>query len=411
MNITKIGTLAATALVGTALFAAPAAHAATVATASNNNSGVVIAQDQSTTVQATPSAPRAITVTTAPRTLVTISAKGATAQSKMTNQQGQATFAKLDAGKQYTVTTGDASTTVVPVIKVGKARGLTVTTTDQAGIVDLNWKHKATKARGGKSIGYTITATPMVATSEASGTAPITEEVNATSAELTGLDPTALYSFSVTPHNALGKGEPSVARMSRSLADITGITGQVAQDDAQDQGAPQPQQTPESAPEPTPAPKPAPKPGPGPAPQPSTRTIWVCPDGYSDTGSSCKQTSAYTYSTQQETQPYTYRSETRTESCAGPDCPGSRYVDFGTDWTGGSCPNGGTLHGGQCMGWTNSTRQVTVQVKNAAPSGWSDDGSQYVRTVQVKDAPPAGWSDDGSQYVRTASKIERVVPA
>ena len=55
-------------------------------------------------------------------------------------------------------------------------------------------------------------------------------EAATTEAELSGLDPAALYSFSVTPHNALGDGKPSVARMSRSLADITGITGPAAAD-------------------------------------------------------------------------------------------------------------------------------------------------------------------------------------
>ena len=63
------------------------------------------------------------------------------------------------------------------------------------------------------------------------------------------------------------------------------------------------------------------------------------------------------------------------------------------------------------MGWTGSTRTVSVQVKDAAPSGWSDDGSQHTRTAQVKDAAPAGFSDNGSEWVKTASKVAREVAA
>ncbi len=151
----------------------------------------------------------------------------------MANKDGQATFTKLKAGKDYTVSANNDEATVRPVTKVGKASDLTVMTTDQVGTVDLTWNHKATKARGGDTIGYTITATP------ADGSEPITMEAATTEAELSGLDPAALYSFSVTPHNALGDGKPSVARMSRSLADITGITGP-PQPDASSQAPAQP---------------------------------------------------------------------------------------------------------------------------------------------------------------------------
>ena len=413
MKSTLIGALAATLLVGTAVVA-PAATAA-------SPTGVVVAQDQSTQLDAVPTAPRAVTVTTSPRVSVRLTARGTSPQTQVTNRRGVTTFTGLQAGTRYTVTAGDRSTTVIPVVKVGKASDLTVTTTDQPSTVNLTWKHNKNRARGGATIGYTITAAPANGATTTSNqtnssatprVAPITMETTATDVELNGLDPQQLYVFTVTPHNALGNGQASVARMTRSLADITGA--RVPLDDA-DSPAPTPRPESESSAvtpsETGTSPGQNNQPAPRPAPRPNTRTIWVCPDGYSDTGGVCTQSRGYTFHSAQETQPYTYRSETRTESCSGPNCPGSNYVDFGTDWTGGSCPNGGTLHGGQCMGWTGSTRQVTVQVKNDPPAGWNDDGSQYVRTVEVKDPTPAGWSDNGSEWIRTTGKVEKVVPA
>ena len=426
----KIGALAAVLLAGGAFLAAPAANAATLVAADQasasqtrtSQTGTVIAQDQTSMLQATPSAPRAVTVTTEPGALVTLTARNANKakpQSKVANKDGQATFTKLNAGTTYTVTANGKSTTVTPVVKVGKASDLKVMTTDQVGTVDLTWAHKSTKARGGNTIGYTVTATPAntPANTTSNKLEPITIEATTTSAELTGLDPNALYSFSVTPHNAIGEGQPSVARMSRSLADITGITGPatpnpVAQDqdtNNKNDDATNTNTTP--TPAPAPAPAPAPKPGPAPAPKPSTKTIYVCPDGWDDVNGVCTQTKSYTFHTEQETQAYTYTQDRRLEPCSGSDCPGSEYKDFGTDWSGTTCPNGGTMHDGKCLGWTTGQKWVTYQVKDAPPMGWYDDGSQYAHDIQVKDATPAGWSDNGSQWIRTTAKVEKVVPA
>jgi len=146
-------------------------------------------------------------------------------------------------------------------------------------------------------------------------------------------------------------------------------------------------------------------------PAPRTRTIYVCPDGFSDAGDLCTQTRAYTYRTETASQDYTFRTESRTEQCSGPGCPGSEYRNFGTDWSGTTCPNGGTMHGGQCMDWSTTTRTVTYQVKNAPPAGWYDNGSKYAQDTQVKDSMPAGFTDNGSAWVRSAAKIAREVPA
>ena len=421
MNATKktqkIGALAAVLLAGGAFLAAPAANAATLVAADQasasqtlvSQTGTVIAQDQTSMLQATPSAPRAVTVTTEPGALVTLTARNANKakpQSKVANKDGQATFTKLTAGTTYTVTANGKSTTVTPVVKVGKASDLKVMTTDQVGTVDLTWAHKSTKARGGNTIGYTITATPANAPANTTSNKlePITIEATTTSAELTGLDPNALYSFSVTPHNAIGEGQPSVARMSRSLADITGITGpatpnSVAQDqdtNNKNDDATNTNTTP--TPAPAPAPAPAPKPGPAPAPKPSTKTIYVCPDGWDDVNGVCTQTQAYTYSTKTETSPYTYHDQ---------------FVETNKIWHDDPFnPHNGcayTVHGDRCMGW--EIQGYNTKVKNPAPSGWTDNGSAYERQVEVKDATPAGWSDNGSQWIRTTAKVEKVVPA
>lgn len=92
---------------------------------------------------------------------------------------------------------------------------------------------------------------------------------------------------------------------------------------------------------------------------------------------------------------YTYHSERR--SCAGPEpqCHGSNYVDFGTDWSGTTCPNGGTMHDGHCLGWTTGWYDATV--RDATPEGWSDNGSYWYK----KAAPPAGWIDNGTAYETT----------
>jgi hypothetical protein len=87
---------------------------------------------------------------------------------------------------------------------------------------------------------------------------------------------------------------------------------------------------------------------------------------------------------------YTYYSQTRTENCSGPSCPGSQYVDFGTDWSGTTCPRGGTMHGGQCLGWTGGTHRVTYRYKNSPPAGFTDpnDGTNsYYRIATNADAP------------------------
>ncbi len=404
-------------IVSTSLVSAPAAQAAesdaTVTQASNT--GVVIARDQSMPLTAVPTAPRTVTVTTNPNTRVTLKAPRTKTRSAKANAKGLATFTKLKAGKKYTVTADGESATVVPVLKVGRARDLTIMTTSEPGTITATWAHVASKARGGLTVGYTLTATPVrVAVGVTTGVAvgdpdvpSISVETDSTEAVLRGLDPRVLYSFTVTPHNLLGEGRASVARMDRSLAEVSGIAVPSADDADRDSAGKTPSAEPSAAP--VAAAPPAPTPAPTRAPQ--TRTIWVCPDEFTEVDGVCTQNRAYTFHTETQTKDYTYTQDRRLEPCTGGDCPGSEYKDFGTDWSGTTCPNGGTMHDGKCLGWTTGQKWVTHQVKDAAPVGWHDDGSQYAKDVEVKDATPSGWSDNGSQWIRTTAKVEKVVPA
>ena len=45
------------------------------------------------------------------------------------------------------------------------------------------------------------------------------------------------------------------------------------------------------------------------------------------------------------------------------------------------------------------------------PTGWYDTGSAYGQKVDVKDPMPTGYLDDGTQWVTTAARISTVVPA
>ena len=141
-----------------------------------------------------------------------------------------------------------------------------------------------------------------------------------------------------------------------------------------------------------------------PAPRPATIT-WVCPPEFTDVEGVCRQVTPYTFTEVTEYRDYTYTTETRVVPCYGDGCPGSQFRDFGTDWSGTTCPNGGTMHDGRCIGWTGGSQQVTVQVKATPPDGWSDNGTNYERTVETRNELPSGWTDDGTQWIRTAAKI------
>lgn len=396
--------LAAAAAVATAGPAvAESAPAAPAAPAIVVFDGDVIASDDTVVASAdrptaTASIPRGIVVTHHGGQPVTLTAPGQPTQRKPRPGSAPATFTGLKPGVTYTVTVGNRQVARVTALDKPKAAsGLVVRTTGTPDAVTLSWTHKATRATGGNAISYDVVATP------ASGAAVRTTVTGKTNARLAGLNPHELYRFSVTPRNTAGKGTPTSASMRRTLASITGIDATVTTPDTTTPATedPRPTQPAPIVPEPTrpttPS-TPAAAPAPGPAP---TRVIYVCPDGYTDSGSVCTKTMAYTYHSVTETKPYTYHSEFIETSRV--------WRDFGTDWSGTTCPNGGTMHDGHCVGW--DIQGYTIQVKDNPPSGWLDDGSSYVRQVPEKDPMPAGYTDDGTQWVATTGKIAQTVPA
>jgi hypothetical protein len=159
---------------------------------------------------------------------------------------------------------------------------------------------------------------------------------------------------------------------------------------------------------------------------PATRTVYVCPAGFQDAGAECRRTAPYTFTTRAytfrdevQTSPYTYRTVVTG--------PAPIIAEHGTTDV---CSSGWNLedYGAQGKMCRLYGPVPTAQVKNAAPDGWTDNGTAYIRTVRVKDTTPAGftdtgtewsaknpaptgWVDDGTQYVNTTPKVATTVPA
>lgn len=352
--------------------------------------GIVVAQDVTSTLTATPSAPGAIRVSTAPKTSVTLAAKSRSKTTgkpitKRTDAKGSVVFTGLTPGASYTVITASAATTVTVVGAPGDARNLTVTTTNASDALDLTWTHKDNATQG--KVRYRVEAIPQDKSFD-----PITDIVTKTSARVSGLDSNAIYTFRVTPFNEVGEGKATSARMNRSLAEITGREGELLEVEAET--APQVSSPQAATPVVEPITEPAPAPNSGSSPQPAaprTKTIYVCPDGSSENGAACTKTMGYTYSTRD----YTYT-----------------YGKTGTQLVWSRCSSGYTDDQGQ-FHWVEQphdcqvTQDVFGDIKDPTPAGWSDTGSNWSK----KDDAPAGWSDDGSQYVQSADKVAREVPA
>ena len=129
-------------------------------------------------------------------------------------------------------------------------------------------------------------------------------------------------------------------------------------------------------------------------------TVWECPAGYAEqSDGTCTQTRSYTYQDVTTAQGYTYH--------AVFVVTGHTFVGVNRQWD-GACI-GGTDYGDRCGYYQE--QGYNTQVKDAAPAGFGDDGSQWVRTETVRDAAPDGFGDDGSQWVRTAAKVSREIPA
>jgi hypothetical protein len=143
-----------------------------------------------------------------------------------------------------------------------------------------------------------------------------------------------------------------------------------------------------------PAPAPAAAPSPAPPPAPSTKTIYVCPTGYTETADgTCQTTLAYTYSSLA----YTFHTE-----ATGP----APLLD--SFETANVCPGGYNL---EDYGWVTYCRRYgaapTASVKDATPAGYTDTGGLWSK----KDIPPTGYVDGGTQWVKSVAKEARIVPA
>lgn len=348
----------------------------TVATAASEVSAAAL--DVPTAVA---SRPRTITVTHHKGKSVVLFAKGEQIRRSLAPGSKPVTFTGLTAGRVYTVSVGGQPIgTVVALDAPGAASGLRVSTTDTPGTVALEWSHSATRTTGGSDIEYVVSATSATADDV---TAVVT---GVRTAQLSGLNPQALYSFSVTPRNTAGAGKATKASMTRTLAQLTGTTPKTDETPA----APEARRSDVT---PTPAPAPAPAPG------PSTRTIWVCPDGFGEVAGQCQKTQAYTFHSETETRAYTY-TWTKVGSHEEPSGEPCNYL-----------PNPNSPTGLDIYCPPPRVVDDYANVKDATPAGYTDNGSAWTRTVQVKDAAPAGYADNGTAWFTTAAKVERTVPA
>ena len=286
---TKLFTATATSLITfAALTGITAMTMGGIAATEPTPGGVVIAQGtisdaQEVTLHAAPTKPGQITVTTQADAQVTLRAKGVK-QSQKADSAGIAVFTKLTAGETYTLYSLGQSTQATALNTVTPATDLTVVTTTLADSVALSWKHTNTKATGGTNLNYRISATPEKTSDTTASSVTINTETTATATIVSGINPDLLYTFTVTPVNAMGPGKSTTAAMSVTTRSLMAVKDQ-----------PFTSQKVAEVPTPTPTPVPAPTPG--------TKTIYVCPSGFTESGSNCTKTLPYTFTYT----PYTYR--------------------------------------------------------------------------------------------------------
>lgn len=386
---------------------APATNAQIVVV-SNQPPPAVVAADVQADMVGIELIPGGIVVTGHGGDTVQVSAKGQKPRTIMpTNATMPATFTKLTPGRSYSISVDGTKVATTTVLRApGQTYNMVVQTTDDPDSVLMTWDY-APRARSG-DIRFAMTATPVAGQAN---TDVITVEAPATARAgvLSGLDPHTLYSFAVAAINDAAIGAHTDAVMSQTLASLTGAdtaSAEAARQAAEQAAAQKAAAEAAARAAARPAPAPAPSGG-GSAPakpvRPATKTIWECPTGFADNGPNCKATSAYTYTIETQTSGYTYRTESVPHTTTVP------ATHNGQVWT-WNCPSGYDAGGGQwgvgvCKGSQN------VQVKNAPPSGWYDNGSAYAKDTRVKDAAPDGYIDDGTAYVKYAEKVSREVPA
>jgi hypothetical protein len=314
---------------------------------------------------------------------VTVTATGERPRTLTPAATSAAVFRRLTPGRVYTVTVaGTRVGTAVPLAAVGPAFGLAVSTTGTPDEVLLRWSHRPAKAEG-RVISYTVTATPVgVIGASGETAAEITGTTTATATRLV-VDPATRYTFTLTPRNPVSSGRPTTATMTRTLREMTGATDVPT--------APAPAPAVVVTPAPTPPPAPA-------APGASTKTDYVCPDGFSPTGDACTDTKAYTFHS--ETVAYTFHTGVVGSHVVTHPPTHCDYLPN---------PNSPTGLDIYCYGGYDETVLDYGPVKDATPDGYADTGTAW--THQVKDPAPAGYVDDGTAWVKTVAKVATVVPA
>lgn len=317
-------------------------------------------------------------------------------------------------------------------------RSLALTLSPKPGTAVLSWASPRTRTK------FTILAAPVKRPKA-------TRMFKATTgplASFTGLDENARYIFTVTPQVGAFTGPTSRLLMTATLKQLRSLsvadqlkavtpissssaTSSTAISSASSMPAvQQPTQQPTQQTNPQPATQQAaPQPAAAPAAPaaPRTRTVYICPDGFSDVSGTCTTTLPYTYSTlayTYSTITYTYHQEPYTVTVQD---PGVTYAADTARSQGTLCPWGGSpnANGDLCTipgGTHQETRYNTV--KDATPSGYTDTGSVWTKRDATptgytdtgsewtkKDAAPSGYTDNGTQWVKTTAKIATEVPA
>jgi hypothetical protein len=367
-----------------------ASQTAAAATGTVGDDSVLVAQDTSPAPATIPARivgidaniVAGLTITGHPGGRISASAKGHPTRSVLARTGRPAVLKGLTPGVRYAITiAGRRIGTAIPLAQVGPAAGLRVATTDTPGTVHITWSH--TPARGeGSAVSFEVTAIPLAA--DGTDTAPvITHTATSTTATLSDLDADARYRFTVTPRNTASSGRSTSATMTRTLAATSGPA------------APPPAPAP-SAPTPAPpvVPAPAPAPPAPPAP-PATKTVYVCPEAYTETSSGqCQKTLPYTFTTIA----YTFHT----------GVVGSHVVHHGPtqcDYLPNpSSPTGLDIY---CIGAWDETVLDYGQVKDATPTGYTDTGTAWTK----KDPTPSGYTDTGTAWVQTVPKVAKIVPA
>ncbi len=377
----------------------PAAHAAETATAP---AGVVLAADTAPAPAPAQVAPVArvigidanvvsgLSVTAPKGAQVTLSVKGEKTRSKkIAAATKPAVFTTLTAGKTYTVSIdGKRVGTGTPVSAPGAAYNLTVTSTGQPTSALITWKYQSPTDAG--VIEYEVRATPVTGQLPTARSADLTRSMIAktTEAVMTDLDPDLLYTFTVTPRNTAATGTASRATLPITLGAAAGQLSAAEQvQAAKDAAAARVAAEKAAANQ-----RPAPSTPSGPS-GPTTKTIYVCPDTFSEAAGLCEKTMAYTYTTIS----YTYTTV-------------QVWVHNGWSYTWGYCTGEG-----KSGNWSNGDpycQQATFgweaqTTKNSTPAGYTDTGSVWAS----KNTPPAGYTDNGTTWISTVAKEAKVVPA